>query len=101
MKPDKAMAEAQLRDLIRRYEDSFAPDATFDVPPGWLLVLEWALESLAKSRRWVRIVRLEARDGRLCAVFAQNGDPRGERVIQTLLGDSRFYCPTCGKLFDV
>lgn len=71
------------------------------VPPGWLPILAWALEEFRKTGCRARIAKLTVRGDRLRAVLDPGDDAVTGEPLQELLAESRFYCPTCGKLLDM
>lgn len=92
---------SRLRRLVERYPDVFSGVNIFRlrVPPGWMAVLDFALENAASTfRKRVSIQSLQVVDGMLVVDFSA-GTPEAREEFRALLAEAREYCPCCGNLW--
>lgn len=86
-------------ELREKYARFFAGDVAAP-PPGWLGVLEFALDELSQADDADVVIQgLRPSTSGLLPYFA-SGNEKSKRLLMELLAEAVHYCPFCGQSYQ-
>lgn len=92
----------QIKQLLARFPEMFLgseAELRLHVPPGWLDILQLALEDATSNATNIQICKLYVQAGALAVEFT-SGSSVAQKAFQELLLQTGEYCPCCGSLWS-